>query len=86
MSDSYASALTLDGQGNVYITGSATIKYDPEGQILWEQLNNFGAWLRVMALDAQGSVYVTGISVDYAAVTGLGFVTVKYIQTPRSGP
>jgi hypothetical protein len=86
LSDSYASALTLDGQGNVYITGSATIKYDPEGQILWEQLNNFGAWLRVMALDAQGSVYVTGISVDYAAVTGLGFVTVKYIQTPRSGP
>jgi sugar lactone lactonase YvrE len=84
-SDSYASALTLDGQGNVYITGSSTIKYNPEGQILWEQMSNFGAWPRAIALDAQGSVYVTGLSWDYASYTAQDFVTVKYIQTPRTG-
>ena len=88
-----ATALALDGRGNVYVTGKsksaasdtdyATIKYSPDGQELWV-MNYTGPGqhadeAKALAVDGRGNVYVTGssISVD----TGYDFATVKYTQS-----
>jgi hypothetical protein len=56
-------AIAVDGTGNVYITGyPATVKYDPNGRILWA--TNRG---EVLALDGLGNVCVSS-----------GFWTSKY--------
>jgi hypothetical protein len=71
-----ANALALDGQGNVYVSGSSmeaetgfdyvTIKYSPEGKRLWvRRYNGPGNQediAHAIALDAQGNVLVTGHS------------------------
>jgi hypothetical protein len=74
--DDYASALALDGSGNVVVTGNSggdhyTAKYAAsDGALLWEQrLNrptNSGAFCCAvkMALDRIGNVLVTGSSGD----------------------
>ena len=67
-----ATAIAVDGQGNVYITGTSwgnastsdilTIKYSPEGRRLWVRRFHkwYGAGASAMALDNQGNVYVAG--------------------------
>ncbi|MFQ6103255.1 MAG: SBBP repeat-containing protein [Candidatus Glassbacteria bacterium] len=86
----YARAVTVDQEGNAYVTGSvntnwiyhdyATIKYDTDGNELWISYydgSTQGAETpNAIALDAEGNIYVTGDSRG----TGIGsdFATVKY--------
>jgi uncharacterized delta-60 repeat protein len=88
--EDHATAMAVDGNGNVYVTGDssrgnsladyATLKYDPEGTLLWEKRYNGPAngegYATAMAVDGNGNVYVTGwlfttgdnLRVDYATV------------------
>jgi len=87
-----ASALSVDGSGNVYVTGYstgsgtgydyATIKYDPAGNQLWVQRYN-GPVNRddkayAIALDGSGNVYVTGESGGSGTYTPFDYATIKY--------
>ncbi len=95
----YAFAMALDAQGNIYVTGAsynsenyfdyATIKYNPEGELLWEQrydgpANGYDV-ATALAVDGQGNVYVTGVSAGYGRVNfwssadwRYDYATVKY--------
>jgi uncharacterized delta-60 repeat protein len=89
---SFNASLAVDGQGNVYVTGTLesdwcyfTVKYDPDGQRLWQRRYlgpyNGGSFAYAMALDAQGNVYVTGYSDRWDI--GVGFATIKYSADGR---
>jgi len=88
-----ASALAVDSQGNVYVTGRsvgsgtgfdyATVKYDTNGRQLWvARYNGPGTnWdeATALAVDSQGNVYVTGRSDG----TGADYLTIKYDTNGR---
>ena len=88
--DDRASAMTLDGAGNVYVTGSsagtgsyldyATVKYNNALLKTWEaRYNGTGTaddGALGIALDGSSNVYVTGWS--YGAGTSCDMTTVKY--------
>ena len=75
-SDDYATAIAIDGQGNVYVTGDnrvagyAAIKYDSAGVQQWVSLYPGQDWLNntatiaspAIAIDSSGNVVVSGIS------------------------
>jgi outer membrane protein assembly factor BamB len=85
-----ASAIAVDGSGNVYVTGSsqgsgtgsdyATIKYNSNGTQLWVQRyngpGNSSDGAVAIAIDGSGNVYVTGSS--QGSGTGSDYATVKY--------
>ncbi|MBO9201622.1 MULTISPECIES: SBBP repeat-containing protein [Niastella] len=85
-----ASAIILDAQGNVYVTGSSfgkgsladftTVKYDAAGNTQWGKRyngpDNLSDKANAIAVDAQGNVYVTGIST--AGNLYGDYVTIKY--------
>ncbi len=85
-----AYALDVDGQGNVYVTGSsygsgpyrdyATIKYDSSGNELWvaryKGPGNADDLSTSIDVDGLGNVYVTGLS--YGSGTGYDSTTIKY--------
>ncbi len=74
--DDEATAVTVDGSGNVYVTGASsgtssdyvTIKYSSAGVPLWtNRYNGPGNYMDrpvAIALDASGNVFVTGSSLD----------------------
>ena len=85
-----ASALALDAEGNVYVTGwstgigtdtdYATVKYDAGGDLVWVARYNGPAnraeYSTSLAVDAAGNVYVTGWSMGLRWDTD--YATVKY--------
>lgn len=88
--DDIATAMTVDAEGNVYVTGSSpgsdyfygylTIKYDTDGNRLWTAFypgpNNYEDRPSAIAVDRLGNVYVTGKSgISYDS---MDFLTVKY--------
>ena len=91
-----ASALAVDAAGNVYVTGYtgtsvfggtlkdyATVKYDANGNQLWEARyngpGNGGDGATALAVDTAGNVYVTGWS--SGSSTNLDYATIKYSQS-----
>jgi uncharacterized delta-60 repeat protein len=91
--DDNAYSLAVDGQGNVYVTGSswgsttaydyATIKYNSAGVQQWVQRYNGPIngldYAKAIAVDGAGNVYVTG----YGPGSGTfdDYATIKYVQT-----
>jgi hypothetical protein len=84
----YATALAVDGSGNVYVTGYsygsgtyydyATIKYNTRGRLRWLARYDGGIddYANALAVDASGNVYVTGES--FHSGTSSDYGTVKY--------
>src|SRR5262245_36618347 len=79
-------ALTVDPNGNVFVTGNssddfATVKYDAAGTELWvRRYNGPGAgadWATAIAVDASGNSYVSGSSYGNAT-TLYDFATLSY--------
>jgi hypothetical protein len=76
--------LALDPLGNVIVTGKSflngsgtrfvTLKYDPNGNLLWKARYTGGFESRRVATDAAGNVYIAGTTGSNSA----NYVTVKY--------
>jgi uncharacterized delta-60 repeat protein len=91
----YAVSLAVNGQGSVWVTGYSvnnnphwevssfiTIKYDGDGQLLWERFYDIpiphGANRpAAIVVDTQGNAYVTGSSFGTFS-TGRDYATIKY--------
>ena len=85
-----ASAIAVDGSGNVYVSGNsygsgatkdyATIKYDTNGKQLWvKRYNGPGKGedrAEAITVDRSGNVYVTGISQGSGTLSD--YATIKY--------
>lgn len=83
-------AVSVDPSGNVVVAGRsfgqgsgfdyATVKYDPQGSLLWARRHNGTANSRDdgygMTTDALGNVYVTGFSTSLGSAEDI--VTIKY--------
>lgn len=85
------SSMTVDSQGNVYVTGFskgsntgkdiATIKYNSYGQQIWavrynDDNSNMDDAANAIAVDGSGNVYVTGYSTGLTSFKDL--ITIKY--------
>jgi len=81
-----AAALTVDANGNVFVTGNssgdfATVKYNAAGAEMWvRRYNGPGAgadWANAIAVDASGNSYVSGSSFGNTT-TQYDFATLSY--------
>jgi uncharacterized delta-60 repeat protein len=93
-SGDYPSAITVDGSGNVYVTGwsfdwvnveyydYATVKYYSDGDSAWVMRYNGPAdttdQAYAIAVDDSGNVYVTGYS--FGVGTDRDYATIKYSE------
>jgi Beta-propeller repeat len=90
--DDVASAIAVDGSGNVYVTGRstgsganfdyATIKYNASGTEEWvaryDGPGNAFDFAAAIAVDGGANVYVTGQSVGPAPLNSVDYATIKY--------
>ena len=88
--DDEATAVAVDGSGNVYVTGFSfdadtdydytTIKYNSAGQRQWiARYDGTGSYIdkaTAIAVDGSGNVYVTGASTSGNG--GLDYATIRY--------
>jgi len=85
-----ASAVALDGSGNVFVTGASqgvgfseymTIAYSGAGLALWtnryKETGDIGDYAYAVAVDASGNVFVTGVALDNSGVK-FDFATIAY--------
>ena len=86
----HATAMVVDGPGNVYVTGYsnggstnhdyATVKYDASGNEKWVRRYNGPGdstdYANAIAVDGSGNVYVTGHS--YGGASDYDYATIKY--------
>ncbi|HEX5032363.1 MAG TPA: SBBP repeat-containing protein [Candidatus Eisenbacteria bacterium] len=81
-----ASALAVDANGNVFVTGNssndfATVKYDAAGTEMWVRRYNGPAagadWATAITVDALGNAYVSGSSYGNST-TQYDFATLSY--------
>ena len=87
--DDEASAIAVDDEGNVYVTGISegsgasydyvTIKYDKDGNELWMTQYNGSSYRSSIVIDNNGNVYVGGTCEDVN--TGHDYVVIKYSQS-----
>ncbi|MDO1446318.1 SBBP repeat-containing protein [Rhodocytophaga aerolata] len=89
-----ATAMTVDANGNVYVTGNsvskvtnqdfATVKYSANGDLLWVRRfngqTNKDEYATAIAVDASGNVYVTG----YSYFCEMQYGECDYNYTPTS--
>ena len=78
--------IALDPFGNVIVTGVSfinatgddilTLKYDPDGTLLWKARSTQGRTVSRVATDAAGNVYVAGTTSTSDSLSD--FVTIKY--------
>ncbi len=88
-----ATALAVDGLGNVYVTGSTsesqytsdytTVKYSPEGRRLWVRKCRWTSpdpckQARAIVVDSQGNILITGYSFNPNWLSAYYCATVKY--------
>jgi len=86
-----AYAMTIDDSGNVYVAGTSsglsnsfdctTIKYSPDGNLLWlaqYDFNHFTDVGHLVAVDHNYNVYVTGRCAKSTMVSSEDFITIKY--------
>jgi uncharacterized delta-60 repeat protein len=88
--DDYARAMALDAKGNVFVTGYSfgdgtehdyvTLKYRPEGELIWadrynSSINRDDSAVDLI-MDGEGRIIVTGT--DRVRSTSYDFATIKY--------
>ncbi|MEO6694781.1 MAG: hypothetical protein ABIY50_10900, partial [Ignavibacteria bacterium] len=78
--DNINSSIAIDDSDNVYVTGGSeinnlnynivTLKYAPDGKVIWTRSFDGGAWDygTDIEVDGDGNVYIVGAAVGYGAV------------------
>ena len=88
LNNDFPNDIELDSQGNIFIGGYsysatveadfATLKFDNEGNLLWDMLFNGSAWaddwITDIALDDSGDVYVAGITIGETSMEDYGII------------